>query len=362
MLGKRAGVGALATFLLLAESMSSAIPCRRWTVGFVSSHLPGLSHFRQPTLRHAVVGDLHMAAGGRMAIAGGRGGALSTQLGVRLSQELLAQGGVDTVLVEARLRMAAEAPIVCNVDSIYRDDSLAWQDSSLLGLHAASGMRITSGCPARLIYGVQGGCDACKCVVPALADLKKVCPYYGAKGIVPSVANAWEPSASPKSLLADCSTLLMLSLEDIELQRDAPNLQALIEYQTELSMHARDQGVSELVLVGPSDGIAGGVAEHSRALRRDASVQAALDRHSSQVKGVAADLDSSRAASPSTSSASGGHKAPLRPLAAEEAIRHLGLPLRTIRAPSHRLLDGSVAVDIADLVLRQAAGPQIVVP
>ena len=86
-------------------------------------------------------------------------------------------------------------------------------------------MRITSGCPARLIYGVQGGCDACKCVVPALADLKKVCPYYGAKGIVPSVANAWEPSASPKSLLADCSTLLMLSLEDIELQRDAPNLQ-----------------------------------------------------------------------------------------------------------------------------------------
>ena len=141
MLGKRAGVGALATFLLLAESMSSAIPCRRWTVGFVSSHLPGLSHFRQPTLRHAVVGDLHMAAaGGRMAIAGGRGSALSTQLGVRLSQELLAQGGVDTVLVEARLRMAAEAPIVCNVDSIYRDDSLAWQDSSLLGLHAASGV------------------------------------------------------------------------------------------------------------------------------------------------------------------------------------------------------------------------------
>lgn len=88
-------------------------------------------------------------------------------------------------------------------------------------------------------------------------------------------------------------------------------------------MHARDQGVSELVLVGPSDGIAGGVAEHSRALRRDASVQAALDRHSSQVKGVAADLDSSRAASPSTSSASGGHKAPLRPLAAEEVCAAL---------------------------------------
>lgn len=150
MLGKRAGVGVLATFLLLAESMSSAIPCRRWTVGFVSSHLPGLSHFRQPTLRHAVVGDLHMAAaGGRMAIAGGRGSALSTQLGVRLSQELLAQGGVDTVLVEARLRMAAEAPIVCNVDSIYRDDSLAWQDSSLLGLHAASGV-----CSAGVAHGV----------------------------------------------------------------------------------------------------------------------------------------------------------------------------------------------------------------
>ena len=75
--------------------------------------------------------------------------ALSTQLGVRLSQELLAQGGVDTVLVEARLRMAAEAPIVCNVDSIYRDDSLAWQDSSLLGLHAASGV-----CSAGVAHGV----------------------------------------------------------------------------------------------------------------------------------------------------------------------------------------------------------------
>ena len=151
MLGKRAGVGALAKFLLLAESMSSAIPCRSWTVGFVSSHLPGLWHLRQATLRDSavVVGGLHMAGGGRMAIAGGRGSALSTQLGVRLSQELLAQGGVDTVLVEARLRMAAEAPIVCNVDSIYRDDSLAWQDSSLLGLHAASGV-----CSPGVAHGV----------------------------------------------------------------------------------------------------------------------------------------------------------------------------------------------------------------
>jgi len=59
------------------------------------------------------------------------------------------------------------------VDTIYRDDALQWEESKHMGLHAASGMRIASGCPARLLYGVRGGCDACKCVVATLEEMKR---------------------------------------------------------------------------------------------------------------------------------------------------------------------------------------------
>jgi len=70
----------------------------------------------------------------------------------------------------------AAARRVCHVDTIYRDDALQWEDSKHMGLHAASGMRIASGCPARLLYGVRGGCEACKCVVPTLEEMKRACP------------------------------------------------------------------------------------------------------------------------------------------------------------------------------------------
>ena len=110
----------------------------------------------------------------RVAISGGKGNSLGTQLGIKVAAQLKGKGVKKPLMLEARLRMAAENPATCNVDSIYHDDSLQWNDNSMLGLHAASGMRISSGCPVRLLYGIQGGCEACKCVVPSLHDMKKV--------------------------------------------------------------------------------------------------------------------------------------------------------------------------------------------
>ena len=62
----------------------------------------------------------------------------------------------------------------------------------MFGVHSGSGMRIASGCPARLLYGVQGGCEACKCVVPSVSTMKRVCPYYGPAGVRNTARSAWE--------------------------------------------------------------------------------------------------------------------------------------------------------------------------
>ena len=52
---------------------------------------------------------------GRIAISGGTGNNWGTQLGVQVAQELR-KIGTEPLLIEPRLRMAAEAPIVCSVE------------------------------------------------------------------------------------------------------------------------------------------------------------------------------------------------------------------------------------------------------
>eukprot|EP00960_Hanusia_phi_P029613 748060-Hanusia_phi.AAC.6 len=123
-------------------------------------------------------GSVSMTASATFVVSAGKGSEENVVLG-KLIVSGMRRRGLRCLSLETRLRQAVDSPQDCSFDAIYRNDQLSYLDNEFLAIHAASGMRVASGCPVRLLYGIHGGCDACKCRVPNFQEVKRFCPYYG---------------------------------------------------------------------------------------------------------------------------------------------------------------------------------------
>lgn len=259
-----------------------------------SPHSLELSRFSISSRRSVNLGaanGVRGIVGLKVAISAGRGGTKGLALGVKIDEALRTAdnkySSMEGICLEAQLRKAALAKLECKLDDIYEDEPIDFTDQDSMAMHAASGMRVTSGCPMHLLHGVKGGCEACKCRVPTMREVKKYCPYYGGASSAAAPKSAWALQADLKDTLKQCGALVLLSgAEDISGNPEWPFAKEIVGYQKELVKEAKAQGVAFVLLVGPSDDIEGGAKSVTSKIKRDVSLQSGLNRAVRQLGGL----------------------------------------------------------------------------
>jgi len=340
--------------LILAASLSLTFP--RSTALVPPSALPSsLSHpqwirthgssHRSPSLHRLPGLSMTLAGGSKrmVAISSGRGSD-GVPLASHVAEALMDQG-MEVTPLEPMLRRAVLAPAECSLDDFYGQQEVKQRgDEGFLGVHESSGMQVTMGCPMHLIYGVKGGCEACKCRVPTMDEVKRFCPYYGssAQGARDG-RSAWALKKPVEEVLQQASHLVIISAsEDISAPAGTPHSVDLEQYQTRLVDQAKEAGVQEVVLVGPSDVVSQSVRNRMNALMRDRVVGGKLGSAKSQFEGMemVQHSDDMRV--------SGDAPAPLL---LQRVLKEYGVPHRIIRGPHEVLTEKGFAEVVAQSVM-----------
>jgi len=284
-------------------------------------------------------------------VSAGKGSEENVMLG-KLIVSGARRRGIGCVSLETRLRQAVDAPSQCSVDGIYRDEPLNYLDNEFLAIHAASGMRVASGCPVRLLYGVHGGCDACKCRVPNFQEVKRFCPFYGSGARYATMKMSWENSQKLQEMFLQCKCLVILSAnEDLAAPLDNPTRRNILKYQMGIVDEAKKANVERILLIGPSDNVPLGQSSIAKRLMQDAQVSKGLNKAKSQLAGLKV-WDNMQVSENSK---------PLQPLAIERYLDERGITYQSIRAPYAFITTEAIADLVVENLIHAGSADRIVV-
>eukprot|EP00283_Hemiselmis_rufescens_P013863 CAMPEP_0173457740 /NCGR_PEP_ID=MMETSP1357-20121228/58297_1 /TAXON_ID=77926 /ORGANISM="Hemiselmis rufescens, Strain PCC563" /LENGTH=191 /DNA_ID=CAMNT_0014425061 /DNA_START=35 /DNA_END=607 /DNA_ORIENTATION=- len=175
-------------------------------------------------------------------------------------------------------------------------------------------------------------------------EVKRFCPYYGtAAPGGRDGRSAWALKKPVEEVLTSASHLVIISAsEDISAPKGTPHSVHLQEYQTRLVEQAKRAGVSEVVLVGPSDVVSQSVRNRMNAQMRDRIVGGKLSTAKSQFEGMEMVQHNEGMR------VSGDAPAPLL---LEKVLNDMSVPHRIIRGPHEILAEKGFAEVVAQSVM-----------